>query len=251
MRSEIETQRYQKVLAQYRDKAKATIATTPPNSEAYTEAIRLRPGDADALCNLGHALLRVRRFEEAAAAFRRGHELGTKRANWTYPSLQWIEYAEGKAKLEGRLNQLLSGQALPRDAVERIELADLLYAKSRRAESARMYAEAFAADAALAEDLAKNHRYNAACAAALAAAGGATDAAESRGRALEWLRADLAAREKAQSGLAEMLEHWKQDSDLVAVRDGLDELPEPEREAWRSLWAAVDRALVAARPAAK
>jgi hypothetical protein len=41
MRSEIETQRYQKVLAQYRDKAKATIATTPPNSEAYTEAIKV------------------------------------------------------------------------------------------------------------------------------------------------------------------------------------------------------------------
>jgi hypothetical protein len=114
-----------------------------------------------------------------------------------------------------------------------------------------MYAEAFAEDAALAEDLVKGHRYNAACSASLEAARGATNAAEWRGRALEWLGADLAAREKAPSGLVQTLEHWKQDPDLAAVRDRLDESSMPEREACRSLWAAVDRALATARPAAK
>ena len=154
-------------------------------------------------------------------------------------------------ELEGRLDQLLSGKARPRDAMERIEFALVLYAKARHAESARMYAEAFAEDGALAEDLAEGHRYNAACSASLEAARGGADAAEWRGRALEWLRADLAAHEKAPSDLAATLEHWKKDSDLAAVRDRLDELPEPEREAWRSLWAAVDQALAVARSAAK
>ena len=114
-----------------------------------------------------------------------------------------------------------------------------------------MCAEAFAEDAALAEDLAQGNRYNAACSASLEAARGGADAAEWRGRALEWLRADLAAHEKAPSDLAATLEHWKQDRDLAAVRDCLDGLPKPECEAWRSLWAAVDQALATARPPAK
>jgi len=127
----------------------------------------------------------------------------------------------------------------------------MLYAKARHAESARMYSEAFDDDDALAEDLAKSCRYDAACSAALASAAGGADAAEWRGRALEWLRADLAAREKAPSGLVATLEHWKQDSDFASVRDRLDDLPEPERDAWRGFWAAVDLALATALPAAK
>jgi hypothetical protein len=114
-----------------------------------------------------------------------------------------------------------------------------------------MYAEVFAEDAALAEDLAKGHRYNAACSAALAAARGEADAAKWRGRALEWLRADVAAREKAATGLAATLERWKKDPDFASVRDRIGDLPESERAGWRGLWAAVDLALAAARPVAK
>ena len=113
-----------------------------------------------------------------------------------------------------------------------------------------MWVEAFAEDASLAEDLARGHRYDAACSAALAAAREGPDAAEWRGRALEWLRADLDARDMAGTGLMAVLEHWTRDQDLAAVRDSLDQLPEPEREAWRSLWAAVDGALAVARPTA-
>lgn len=100
-----------------------------------------------------------------------------------------------------------------------------------------MYAEAFAESAALAEDLASWHRYRAACSAALAAS------AEWRARALEWLRAELAARRGAATDLAATLEHWKRDADLAGVRDRLDELPSAEREAWTSLWAEVDALL--------
>jgi len=215
------------------------------------EAIRLDPDYAQAHVNLGIALASQGRFREALSCLRRGQELASKRLDLAYPSKEWLDYVERKAELEARLDQMLSGEVRPRDALERIAFAALLYAQSRHAESARMYADAFAEDAALAEDLIQGHRYNAACSAALAAAGGDVDSAEWRGRAFEWLRADLAAHERAPSGLVAALEHRKQDPDLAAVRDRLDELPQPEREAWRSLWAAVDRTLAAARPAAK
>jgi len=41
MRTDKEISNYQKTLVGYREKAKATIASVPPNSEAYTEAIKV------------------------------------------------------------------------------------------------------------------------------------------------------------------------------------------------------------------
>jgi tetratricopeptide (TPR) repeat protein len=219
--------------------------------EAFHEAVRLRADFAEAHCNLGLALVDLGRFQDAVPCLRRGHELGSRRAGWAYSSAEWIEVAEGKAELEARRDQLLSGQAQPLDAAERIVLALALYGKARHAESARMSDEAFAADAALAEDLVGGHRYNAACSAALAAAHGGADAVQWRGQALEWLRTDFAAREKAPTGLEETLEHWKKDPDFASVRDRIDDLPESERAGWRGLWAAVDLALAGARPAGK
>jgi Arc/MetJ-type ribon-helix-helix transcriptional regulator len=140
------------------------------------------------------------------------------------------------------MEQVLSGQASPGSAAERIEFAGLLYAKARYEEAARMYLEAFTVDAALADDLVASHRYAAACSAARAAARD-SEAAGWRGRALEWLRTDLAARRKAATDLARDLGRWKGDADLVGVRDRIDDLPEAEREAWRNLWAEVDEAL--------
>ena len=71
--------------------------------------------------------------------------------------------------------------------------------KRRHVAAARLYADAFTADPKLADDLKAGHRYNAACSAALAAAGQGTDADKLddqehrrlRQQALAWLRADL------------------------------------------------------------
>jgi hypothetical protein len=41
MRTDTEISRYQKLLAGYREKAKATIASAQSGSEAYTEAIKV------------------------------------------------------------------------------------------------------------------------------------------------------------------------------------------------------------------
>ncbi len=153
----------------------------------------------------------------------------------------------------------------PRDAAERLGFAQLCYDGGLYAAAARFWAEALAADPKLGDDRQAGHRYNAACAAALAAAGQGTDdpkpddaaRAGLRGQALGWLKAERAAWAKlldagdSQSRplVQQTLQHWQADSDLAGVRDtgALAKLPESERVAWRSLWAEVD-ALLALTP---
>ena len=104
-----------------------------------------------------------------------------------------------------------------------------------------MYAEAFARDRSLAENLALAHRHLAVRSAILA------DAAPSRMRALEWLRADLRLRAEQVGGrsfpkawpAAKALRGWLKNPAFAAVRDRIDALPEAEREAWRKFWADV------------
>jgi hypothetical protein len=146
-------------------------------------------------------------------------------------------------------------------------LADLCRRYKRLyAASARFYAEAFADQPRLAEDSQKGHRYDAACAAALAAAGRGQDAGplDDRGRArlrrqaLDWLRADLALHSKqlkswwpgASGHARQVLTHWQKDPDLAGLRekDALAKLPEAEREACLRLWADVAALLDRAGP---
>jgi hypothetical protein len=100
-------------------------------------------------------------------------------------------------------------------------------------------------------------RTEAACFAALAAAGKGQDAAKLddkeratlRRQALDWLKADLAALAKlldkgAPKGrklVQEGLRHWQKDPDLAGVRDkdALAKLPQDQRQAWGQLWAGV------------
>jgi hypothetical protein len=125
------------------------------------------------------------------------------------------------------------------------------------------------ADPKLADDRRAQHRYNSACAAALAAAGRGEDAPKPddaartklRSQAQGWLRAELAAWSKvldsgdpkARAAVAQILRHWKGDSDLAGVRDAdvLSALPEAERKEWQALWADVDALLKKAEDAPK
>ncbi len=211
------------------------------------EAIRIRPDYAEVYVFLGTVLMGQGRFQEALPWLRKGDELGSKRSNWAEPSKERIRLAERQLELERSLDRVRSGEVEPRDAAERIDLAGLFHAKTFYAEAARMYAEAFAEAPSLAEDLGTGHRYNAACCAALAAARQQPDAAESRRRALGWLRADLAARARTPAGLAATLEHWKRDPDLASVRDRLEGLTAEERHEWTRLWTDVDARIAEVR----
>jgi serine/threonine-protein kinase len=223
----------------------------------YHKAIALDPKLANAHCNLGHSLASQGRFAESLAALRRGHELGSKRRGWRYPSAEWVRRAEAKAALEPKLAAFLKGEYQPKDAVERLGLAGVCQTKKLHHAASRLYADAFAADPKTAGDLKAGHRYDAACSAALAGVGQGEDAARLddkertrlRQQALDWLRADLALRTRQlQSGrptdraeVQQKLRHWQQDSDLACIRDAtaLVRLTAQEQKACTQLWADV------------
>jgi hypothetical protein len=137
--------------------------------------------------------------------------------------------------------------------------------KSLFADSTRQYCDALKADPKLADDRQAQHPYNAACAAALAAAGQGKDepplddAARTKHRqqALGWLTTELAiwsteiasATPVRRTAAAQALQHWLEDGDLAGIRDpvGIARLPEAERKAWAALWANVTELLKKAR----
>jgi serine/threonine-protein kinase len=152
---------------------------------------------------------------------------------------------------------MLDRKTTPASPAEQAEFASLFALKRLDSAAARFYEEAFAAEPKLADDLGAGHRYDAACAAALAGCGQGKDADHSdakertrfRRQALDWLRADLAAwgrlleKEPKKTGpvLAETMQHWQQDTDFAGVRGSaaLAKLPETERLEWQQLWAEV------------
>ena len=225
----------------------------------YREAIQLKKDYPEAHCNLGDALVQKGQFRLAVQEIRLGHELGSRNPSWPHPSAQWLRNAERLAQLDMRLPKILKGEDRPADAAERVQLGWLCQQqyKQLNAAAARFYAEAFAAEPKLADDDSANHRYNAACAAALASSGQGKDAdkldekerARLRQQTLAWLRADLAAWRKildkepvkARPFVRQSMQHWQQDTDLAGVRgDALAKLPETERQDWRKLWQEVE-----------
>jgi Flp pilus assembly protein TadD len=232
----------------------------------YRKAIHQKPDFAMAYCNLGVTLLHTGDFEGAVRAIRRGHELGTRsKSRWTHPSARLLGEAQTLAQLDRCLPAFLKGEAKPADGAESLRLA--VFCQERKewyADAARFYTVAFGMQPALAEDLDAQHRYNAACAAALAAAGHGKDAGaldkgrrtRLRQRALEWLRADLALYVRlgkvpmtsARAVVQQRLSEWQRDADLASVRcDALGKLPEAERDGWRKLWSDIDQSLARSR----
>jgi tetratricopeptide (TPR) repeat protein len=232
---------------------------------AYHKATDLKPDYAEAHCNLGGVLLDQGEFADALASLKRGHELGSRRLGWPYPSAAWVHRAERLLQLDSRLPKILRGEIQPTDAAERVELAALcqLPCKQLYATAARFYRDAFAAEPKLAADA----RYDAACVAALAGCGQGKDAdhldaaerARWRQQARDWLRDDLTGWGKALDpgkapaapAVEQTLRHWQTDADLAGVRDpdALAQLPEAERTAWQQLWADVEALRAKAAPA--
>ncbi len=229
----------------------------PGAGAEFRKAIDLAPGFAQAHCNLGQILRRQGEFRQALAALRRGHQLGTAQGpRWRYPSARWVQQCERLVELEGRLPDLLAGKITPGSPAECLEWAGLCSLKRLHRAAVRFYAEALA-QPKLADGLKEAHRYNAACAAALAAAGQGKDAdrldapaqAQLRQQALNWLKADLQlwqgrTRSSHPAGLQAVrrtLSRWQTDPDLAGVRDAqtLARLSEVERKLWQTLWADV------------
>jgi len=167
------------------------------------------------------------------------------------------------------LPRLLTGEDKPASAGEGLDVVAVCEHKRMYAAAARFAADAFAADPKLADFMPAQHRYNAACSAALAAAGQAADAAKTddqersrlRMQAFDWLRADLAYYTKliasgppnARSLVQQRMQHWQQDTDLAGLRDAaaLAHIPAAERVACEKLWVDVAALLKKAEDKAK
>jgi predicted ribosomally synthesized peptide with SipW-like signal peptide len=255
----------------------------------WRKAVAVDPKYAPAHFSLGLALYGTRRFEEAIACFKKTIELDPKGpmghgalgqallSQGSYaeardasaraiallpdnhplrkPAAGQLEQCERMLKLEERLPRLIQGDEKAGSAQEGLDLAEMCQLKRLHAAAARFFADAFAAAPGLAGDLNAGRRYNAACSAALAAAGQAEDAAKlddaakvkHRKQALDWLRADLAAWNKlldsgppqARQALAQTLSQWQNDSDLAGIRDSavIAKLPAEDRAACEKLWA--------------
>jgi tetratricopeptide (TPR) repeat protein/serine/threonine protein kinase len=232
----------------------------------FRDAVRIKKDYAEAHCNLGLLLMQQGRFWEAVEELRRGNELGSRNPRWPYPSRQWLHQAQERAKLDDRLSGVLEGKDQPRDTAERLGFAELCQLHRKRyAATAGFYERAFANEPKLAEDMRAGHRYNAACAAALAGCGQGKDAdkldvnkrARLRRQALDWLRADLDAwgeqlnkePDRARPVLVQQMRHWQADTDFSGVRgpQALAQLPEAERKLWQKLWDDVANTLARAQ----
>jgi tetratricopeptide (TPR) repeat protein len=230
-------------------------------AEAYRQAIRLKPDYAEAHCNLGEVLRSQGNFARSLEMYRKGHELGSKRPGWPYPSGQWLAMAERLAALAERLPLLLRGEDHLKEAADCLLLAQMCHDTKRYAAAARFWGEGLKADPKLGDDRQTQPRYNAACDAALAGCAKGKDEpapdeaakAKLRKQSLEWLQEELAAWSKiVESGppqsraiVAATLKHWKKDSDLAGIRDDaeVDKLRDQEQAAFKQLWIDVDALL--------
>src|SRR5262249_10720078 len=140
------------------------------------------------------------------------------------------------------------------------------YQRKLVATATRQWAKALASDPQLGDGRKEQHRYHAACAAALAAAGQGQDEpplddaarAKLRGQALDWLTAELkvwdglvaSGRPQDRSIIVRTLSDWQKNSDLAGIRDAaaLAKLPPEEQKAFAQLWADVAALLRKAAP---
>jgi hypothetical protein len=212
-------------------------------------------------------------FEEARQATLKCLKLLPPHAPQRSLAQQQLQQCERLLTLDKRRAGILAGQAQAKNPAELLDLARLCRQYKRHyAAAARFYGDAFTAEPKWAEQ----HRYVAACCAALAGTGQGEDAAslpdqkraKLRQQALDWLQAGLGGlRRLVTADLAKQpaaplekrtgqgngpsavevvraldtLAHWQQVPDLASVREEkeLARLTAEEQKAWRALWAEV------------
>jgi serine/threonine-protein kinase len=213
-------------------------------------AIRLSPTVGWYHNDFGCILQRLGQLVEAAEEYRLA-----LRHDPSHPAAPTnLRNLEPLLALLPRFEAVRRGEAEPGDATECLKLAQLAQMKRSNRTAVELFAGALHAGGKLAADVRQYHRYDAACAAAMAAAGQAKDVEHLpdkarlmlRRQALCWLRDNLAAYAKvaerpepaARQFVRQQLAHWQEDTDLASVRDNaaLDKLPGDEHQQWRQLW---------------
>jgi Flp pilus assembly protein TadD len=229
-----------------RAKALAAVGRDTEAEAAYGEVIRLAHGRPRIHASLARLQMKRGAYELALENFRQAIRLGSKEPM----VIRQFRQAQHMLALAKKLAAVETGTAEPASLGESLALAQVAQTMRHHVSAARLRAEVFEAEPALAEDLRHHHRYNGACAAALAGAGEGEDAgdlddagrARWRKQAVSWLRANLILWEKLAPAnpalVVQTLHHWTRDTDLAGIRDEAEvaKLPPEEQEACRSLW---------------
>ena len=225
-------------------------------AEAVRHALALDPDSDLAALTQAEVFRAQGKLAESLEAYRRGDELHRKKAVKKWPTADWVKDAERLVELDRDLPAVLSGERKLTTAAEYRGYGRLCGYKQRYTAAARFYEIAFALDPSSADDLASGDRSQAARRAVLAGLGRGDDApsleperARWRGRALEWLREDLALWRKLAEGkdagrrlaARRALNLWRTHDDLLGVRDAAaqEQLPEAERRDRKQFWADV------------
>jgi tetratricopeptide (TPR) repeat protein len=216
----------------------------------YRKATALDPKHALAHNGLGHALKDKGQVDEAIACWRKAIELDPK-LGAAHTSLGAV-LCDVKHDYDGAVTCFRWAIALnPKYALAHMNLGNALARKGQFDDALASHRKAIALDPKMA-----GCRYNAACAAALAAGQSKSAAklddkerARLRKQALDWLREDLALLTKQlksgqpaeRAAAQQALRQWQQDGDLAGLRDkdALARLPTEERTAFAKLWADV------------
>jgi tetratricopeptide (TPR) repeat protein/tRNA A-37 threonylcarbamoyl transferase component Bud32 len=228
----------------------------------FKKALDLDPKLARAHGALGLALQAESAFPEARAATQQALQLLPEGHPLRPIATKQLQDCQRLLDLDARLTAILNGDEQTTEAGEQLALADLCRRyKKRFTVAVRFYQGAFAAKPKLTPAQQAFHRYNAACAAALAAAGQGQDASNFdakektrlRQQALAWLCDNLKhygeqftdAGAKTRAMVQQKLHHWQKDPDFDSVRgkEALAKLPETERTGWQKFWAEVQTLL--------
>ena len=232
----------------------------PADAEAqFRAAIRLKPDLAEAHINLGILLQRRGQYADALAAYRRGHELGSGRPGWRFPSAQWVRNCERSVELDTRLPAVLAGEARPAGAAEWAEFGRLCQLAGKKQYAA-------AVGAATRRRSRPTRSWPTTCGPPTATTRPApppwpgSGRGKTRGnsakpsapagvvRRVTWLRADLTAYAALLEGGAAAdrtrcqtdLHRWQRDADLAGLREpAASQLPAEELDGCRQLWADV------------
>jgi tetratricopeptide (TPR) repeat protein len=222
---------------------------------------------------LGLALRDRGVLDEAMAWFRKADENQENSfPGYVSPHAEAVRETKLMIRVADRLPAVLEGKDRFGSTAECLACARLCQLPFRKqyAASARFFAEAFAREPTLAEDMQKDYRYFAARSAAPAGCGQGEDGANLdeadraalRLQAQDWLRADLNAWSSGLSGSAETYEiadkhpggywmlsipmqRWLKDPLLACVREPewLARFPEDEKHQWQQIWSSATNML--------
>ena len=223
-------------------------------TRAFRELVRLEPSAAESYLNLGLTLQQQGLLVEALACLRKGHEIGSARPNWRFPSAEKITDCSRLIDLGRKLPDVKNGTVKPSSIAEAVEFAELSMMPfiKEYGLSLRLWKEIFAAQ----QDLIPEKRFPAVRAAVRLLAGddssvriGVDEWSYLTRLAFGWLRENLEGHRSAakgdapqRKGVAEALARWQRHPDLAAIRDAnwLAAMPPADRRVWEQFWKEVE-----------